>query len=127
MNLEPFVSVDGTSFTSTQSEIVAKRGQPNKRLRNSVELNEFDYGDVVFRFQDSGRLEEITRLAPVLFIGTRAILFPSLAAFVRGNDPSAFERGGFIVSPRFGLAFDPQCPSWVTALAKHCLETWRAM
>jgi hypothetical protein len=127
MNLEPFVSVDGTPFTSTQSEIVARRGQPNKRLRNSVELNEFDYGDVVFRFQDSGRLEEITRLAPVLFIGTQAILFPSLAEFVRANDPSAFERGGFIVSPRFGLAFDPQCPSWVTALAKHCLETWRAM
>jgi hypothetical protein len=127
MNLEPFVSVDGTSFTSTQSEIVAKRGQPNKRLRNSVELNEFDYGDVVFRFQDSGRLEEITRLAPVLFIGTQVVLFASLAEFVRGNDPTAFERGGFIVSPRFGLAFDPQCPSWVTALAEHCLETWRAM
>jgi hypothetical protein len=127
MNLEPFVSVDGTPFTSTQGEIVAKRGQPNKRLRNSVGLNEFDYGDVVFRFQDSGRLEEITRLAPVLFIGTQAILFPSLAEFVRRNDASAFERGGFIVSPWFGLAFDPQCPSWVTALAEHCLETWRAM
>lgn len=127
MNLEPFVSVDGTSFTSTQSEIVAKRGQPNRRLRNSVELNEFDYGDVIFRFQDSGRLEEITRLAPVLIIGTQVVLFPSLAGFVGRNDPMAFERGGFIVSPRFGLAFDPQCPSWVTALAEHCLETWRAM
>jgi hypothetical protein len=127
MNLEAFVSVDGTSFTSTQSEIVAKRGQPNRRLRNSVELNELDYGDVVFRFQDSGRLEEITRLAPVLFVGTQAILFPSLADFVRRNDPSAFVRGGFIVSPRFGLAFDPQCPSWVTALAEHCVEIWRAL
>ncbi len=127
MNLEPFVSVDGTSFTSTQSEIVAKRGQPKRRLRNSVELNELDYGDVVFRFQDSGRLEEITRLAPVLFVGTQAILFPSLADFVRRNDSSVFVRGGFIVSPRFGLAFDPQCPSWVTALAEHCVETWRAM
>ena len=127
MILKPFVSVDGTSFASTQSDIVATRGQPNKRLRNSVALNEFDYGDVVIRFQDYGRLEEITGRAPVLFIGTQAILFPSLAAFVRANDPSAFERGGFIVSPRFGLAFDPHCPSWVTALATHCLETWRAM
>lgn len=127
MNLEPFVSVDGISFKSTERDIVAMRGQPVRRLRNAVGLNEFDYGDVVFRFQDSGRLEEITRLAPVLFIGTRAMLFPSLAAFVRENDPSAFERGGFIVSPRFGLAFDPQCPSWVTALAEHCIDTWRAM
>lgn len=127
MNLVPFASVDGTSFNSTEHQIVATRGQPKKRLRNSVALNELDYGDVVFRFQDSGRLEEITKLAPVIFIDSEAILFPTLAAFVRENDPSNFERGGFIVSPRFGLAFDPQCPSWVTALAKHCLATWRAM
>lgn len=127
MDLQPFVSFDGTPFTSTPSDVVARRGPPHKRWRNSVELNELDYGNVVYRFQDSGRLEEITRLAPVLFIGTQVMLFPSLAEFVRRNDSSAFERGGFIVSPRFGLAFDPRCPSWVTALARHCLETWRAM
>lgn len=127
MNLEPFTSVDGTPFSATEQDIVATRGQPAKRCRNSVALNELDYGDVIFRFQDSGRLEEVTRLAPVIFIGAHAILFPALASFVRENDPSNFARGGFIVSPRYGLAFDPQCPSWVTALAEHCLTTWRAM
>jgi hypothetical protein len=127
MKLEPFVRVDETSFSTTEQHIVAVRGQPIGRSRNSVALTELDYGDVVFRFQDSGRLEEITKRAPVLLVGTQAVLFPSLAAFVRENDSSAFERAGFLVSPKLGVAFDPHCPSWVTALAKHCLDTWRAI
>jgi hypothetical protein len=34
---------------------------------------------------------------------------------------------GFIVSPKFGLAFDPDDAPWVTALAEHCIDTWRAL
>jgi hypothetical protein len=127
MKLNPYVSVDDTPFSATQHDVIAARGEPEKRLRNSVGLNELDYGDVVFRFQDSGRLEEVTKLAPVVIIDGEVVLFLSLAEFMRNNDSSAFERGGFIVSPRFGLAFDPQCPSWVTALARHCIDTWRAL
>ena len=127
MKLNPYVSVDDTPFSATQQDVIAARGEPDKRLRNSVGLNELDYGDVVFRFQDSGRLEEVTKLAPVVIVDGEVVLFLSLAEFMRNNDSSAFERGGFIVSPRFGLAFDPQCPSWVTALARHCIDTWRAL
>ena len=29
--------------------------------------------------------------------------------------------------PRFGLAFVPADPDWVTALARHCIPTWRAL
>ena len=127
MKIEPFTRVDETSFSATPQQIEAAWGPPAKRLVNEVALDEFDYGHVVFRFQASGRLEEITKLAPVVFVDGQAILFPSLAGFIRTHDPSAFERAGFIISPRYGLAFDPQGPSWVTAIAEHCLDSWRAL
>ena len=127
MQLSPYVRVDDTPFSASEEDIVARRGEPTRRGRNFVQLSELDYGDVVFRFQASGRLEEITRRAPVLIIDGEVVLFPSLAEFVRGRDAEAFERAGFVVSPAFGLAFDPQCPTWVTALARHCIDTWRAI
>ena len=127
MNLHPFSSVDGVSFGVSREEVVRSRGRPVRQGRNEVGLNEVDYGDVVFRFQDCGRLEEVTAQAAVLNLGTVAVPFAALESFVRNNDPSMFERAGFLVSPKFGLAFDPQCPNWVTALAAHCINEWRAL
>jgi hypothetical protein len=127
MRLQPYVQVDDYAFCATQAQIVALLGQPLSAGRNAVALDELDYGDVVFRYQDSGRLEEITRRAPVIFLEHRIVLFPELAARVRTEDPDRFVRAGFLVSPRFGLAFVPDSPSWVTALAAHCIETWRAL
>ena len=127
MNLVPFVSVDGTPFSVTQDEVLLMRGRPLGTGRNAVGLNELDYGTVVYRFQDNGRLEEVTREAPLVIIGQATVPFDALAAFVRSEDAGMFERAGFIVAPRFGLAFDPKEPFWVTALAAHCLDTWRAI
>ena len=81
----------------------------------------------MFRFQDCGRLEEVTAQAPVLHLGTAAVPFSLLEEFIRDHDALMFERAGFVVSPSFGLAFDPQCPSWVTALARHCIAEWKAL
>jgi hypothetical protein len=81
----------------------------------------------VYRFQDCGRLEEITLQAQVVSFGKVAVPFANLAAFVRAHDPGTFERAGFLVSPQFGLAFDPSEPFWVTALARHCLPEWRSL
>jgi hypothetical protein len=127
MKLEPFVRVDETPFSASRDEVVKLRGVPAKTCRNGVELNEMDYESVVFRFQDCGRLEEITMQAPVVNIGNVSVPFSALSSFVRTNDPSAFEKAGFLVSPVFGLAFDPSEPFWVTALAAHCLDSWRAL
>jgi hypothetical protein len=127
MKLEPYVQVDGTPFSATAQDIESARGKPWRTGRNSVELNEMNYGDVVYRFQDCGRLEEITRDAPVLAIGNVSIPFESLAEFVRTHDPEAFMRARFVVSPLYGIAFDPFEPSWVTALARHCIGEWRAL
>ena len=127
MKLEPFVLVDSTPFSASREELIAERGQPSTELRNSVGLNEMDYGSVIYRFQDCGKLEEITTRAPVVYIGAVDVPFTALEGFDKSNDASAFERAGFVVSPKFGLAFDPNCPNWVTALAAHCIESWRAI
>ena len=127
MRLNPYVQVDGTPFTLSGEDVLRARGKPWRALRNGVGLNEMDYGDVVYRFQDCGRLEEITLEAEVVNIGNLAVPFANLAAFIRTQDPGSFERARFLVSPQFGLAFDPSEPFWVTALARHCLTEWRAL
>ena len=127
MNLEPFVSVDGIPFCATWDDILRRRGAPLRRGRNSVGLNELDYEDTVFRFQDSGRLEEVTARTRVVHLGTLALPYAALEDFIRAHDPSMFERAGFIVSPQYGLAFAPSGGHWVTALAAHCLDEWRAL
>ena len=127
VRLAPYLQVDDTPFSATQAEIMGARGEPWRAQRNDVGLDELDYGDVVYRFQDSGRLEEITQEAQVLTVGGTVVPFEWLAGFIRGQDPEAFERAGFLVSPAFGLAFDPTEPFWVTALARHCIPEWRAL
>jgi hypothetical protein len=127
VKLQPYVQVDGTPFSATRAQIKQARGRPWRVERNGVGLNEMDYGDVVYRFQDCGRLEEVTREARVLSVGNISVPFGMLAAFVRGQDAEAFERVRFLVSPRFGLAFDPSEPYWVTALARHCIDQWKAL
>ena len=127
MRIEPFVSVDGHSFAITPDEVLRTRGLPARRCRNEVGLNELDYTDIVFRFQDCGRLEEVTAQAPVLSFGSVLVPFANLESFIRHQDPGAFTRAHFLVSPAFGLAFDPSEPFWVTALAKHCLAQWAAL
>lgn len=127
MKLEPYVRVDGMPFSASREQVISRHGPPFKVLRNGVGLNEMDYGSVIYRFQDSGRLEEVTMRAPVLYIGATDVPFAGLAGFIQANDVSAFERAGFIVSPKYGLAFDPHCPDWVTVLAAHCIDTWRAI
>lgn len=127
VKLEPFVQVDDTPFSVSSADILRRRGKPWRAGRNGVGLNELDYGHVVFRFQDCGRLEEVTTQAEVVTIGNVAVPFDALAGFLRGQDAEAFERAGFLVSPAFGLAFDPSEPYWVTALARHCLGEWKAL
>jgi hypothetical protein len=127
MRLDPFVEVDGMPFTATVDDIVRVHGQPLRSGCNGVGLDEMDYGHVVYRFQDNGRLEEVTREAKVLHLGSVSVPFHALAGFVRANDPQAFMRARFVISPAFGFAFDPMEPAWVTALARHCLPEWEAL
>lgn len=42
--------------------------------------------------------------------------FAAHADFLRENYAATFRAGDFIVSPAFGIAFDPSDSNWVTAL-----------
>ena len=127
MDLVPYFRVGRTLFSALRDDLLRTRGRPLREGRNDVALNELDYGDVVYRFQDNGRLEEITAQAPVLTLGKVAVPFAALAGFLRDHDDEAFERAGFLVSPRYGVAFDPLQPQWVTALAAHAIAEWRKL
>lgn len=132
MRLEPYQRVDDTPFSARRADIEGVRGLPQRIESNAVGLTALDYGHVVFRFQDrTGRLEEVTRRAPVLYLvsddGVADVPFTALADYLRTRDARAFARGGFLVSPRYGLAFVPAEPDWVTALAAHCVDTWRQL
>lgn len=127
MRLQPYVQVDDTPFSVSSADIERDRGKPWRAGRNGVGLNELDYGEVIYRFQDCGRLEEITLQAKVVKLGKVAVPFEALAGFIRGQDPGAFDRAGFLVSPAFGVAFDPAEPFWVTALARHCIPEWEKL
>lgn len=119
--------VDGMPFTATRADVIHAHGQPHREMRNPVGLTALDYGAVVYRFQDSGRLEEVTAHTQALHLGHLAVPLRDLAAFVHHHDAAAFERAGFLVSPRYGIAFVPAEPGWVTALARHCLPRWKAL
>lgn len=127
MQLEPFVSVNGLPFSASRDDVLRLHGKPLQEGFNVVGLIEFDYGSVVFRFQTSGRLEEVTLQAASVQLGELTIPFEELHDFVRTHDREVFERAGFVVSPKFGLAFDPTSDRWLTALAAHCLNEWRAL
>lgn len=129
MKLSPYTQVDDLPFTSTADDLRQRCGAPGREGNNDVGLHELDYGSTVFRFQlSTGRLEEVTLRAPVLHLPDGvAVPFAALAGFVREHDAGTFRAGGFVVSPAFGIAFDPGDSNWVTALAAHALPEWRKL
>ena len=132
MKLLPYRAVDHMPFSARRTDVERSRGRALRVERGAAGLTALDYGDAVFRFQDTtGRLEEVTRRAPVLYLLLAGrvvdVPFGQLSEFVHGHDADAFDRAGFLVSPRFGLAFVPTEPDWVTALAAHCIDSWRAL
>ncbi len=127
MKLDPFVSVNDLPFTVSREQVLRLWGRPAEEGFNVVGLIELDYGTTVYRFQTSGSLEEVTLQAATVQLGVEVIPFEVLRDHVRAHDPDMFERAGFVVSPKFGLAFDPTSDRWVTVLAVHCLDEWRAL
>ena len=127
MYLEPYIRVNAVPFTASRDDVVCLHGRPRSEERSAIGLTALDFGGIVYRFQDSGRLEEVTQRAPVLSLGRVMVPFAHLAAFVRAQDAGAFERAGFLASPLFGFAFVPDVPDWITALARHCLPEWEAI
>ena len=127
MHVIPYLLVDQLPFMASHDQVRHYYGKPLSIERLEIGLQALDYGSWVARFQHNGRLEEITKRAPELFLFGQRVPFAGLETFVRQRDAGVFVRSGFVVSPRFGLAFVPGEPDWVTALAAHCIPTWRSM
>ncbi len=127
MKLTPFTQVANIPFSASQDDVLATCGAPLSEHRNAVALTELDYGEVIYRFQNGGRLEEVTQRAPILKLDDIIVPFAALEGFVEQHDSEAFRAAGFLVSPLWGLAFVPSQPCWITALARYCLPQWRAL
>ena len=127
MHVIPYLLVDQLPFSATHDQVRRHYGKPLRTETLNIGLHTLDYGQWVARFQHNGRLEEITKRAPCIHLHGQRVPFARLEAFVRRHDPAVFVRSDFVVSPRYGIAFVPGDSNWVTALAAHCIPTWRAM
>ena len=127
MRIVPFESVGEIKFSASREDVIAALGQPDQEVSNKIGLLELKYQNIIVRLDKSGSIEEITAHAPALNLGKNCILFAELAAYIHQHDHSVFKSVGFLVSPNFGLAFDPDYPSWVTAIIKHSVNLWRAV
>lgn len=124
MKIEPFSKLDLVSLDTRRDELGNIFSSPLNKGVNRVGLEEFDCGDRVFRFESNWRLREVTVEAKQIELGRVSVSFARLADFIAANDPHAFEKHGFIVSPAYGIAFDLQHRPWVTVLTRRGLEEW---
>lgn len=125
MKIDPYKKVGEVSLEVREDELLRDLGDPNSKSTNRIGLVEFDFSSRVFRFEPSGALHEVTIESEVVELESASIPFKYLAALLKAEDAGAFEKYGFIVSPKFGLAFDPEHSPWVTVLTKKGLAAWQ--
>lgn len=124
MKLEPYKSIAGLSLDSEETGLIAKHGKPSRMETNSIGLKELDYGSQVYRFDQDGRLNELTVECVAIEYQGVTIPFAQLKTYIASEDDNAFEKYGFYVSPLLGVAFDPEHQSWLTVLTKIGVSAW---
>ena len=127
MKLEPFVRVNGVAFSASREDVMQAHGTPHHEERTSSGLTLVDFGDTLYRFRGNGQLDEISAQSRVLSLGQVIVPFQNLVGFVRQQDAGAFDRLGFLVSPRYGLAFIPYKRFWITALSRSAVLRWKGL
>jgi len=126
MRVNPYISVNDILFGSSKSLILDVLGQPIRLGKSRIGDIEMTYDDIIFRLSpDTLELIEVSANAPVLLVENEIGKFEDLPVFLEKNDPDAFQTHGFYVSTRFGIAFDPYFPSWVTAFPSTALSFWQ--
>jgi hypothetical protein len=125
MRIEPYKKVEALSLAIREDELTVLLGPPDRKISNRVGLVEYRYVARIFRFEAVGNLCEVTVEAETVELNGVIIPFSRLAGFIETQDAHAFVRHGFIVSPDFGLAFDPEFSPWVTVLTKAGLALWQ--
>jgi len=124
MDIEPYTRVNGLAFGSSESTVVLALGTPTRSRKSRIGWMELIYDKLVARLSE-GQLVEMTADAPATNVAGELVHFADLARFLKQKDDAAFEQVGFVVSPKYGIAFDPAFPSWVTAFQRGNLPHWR--
>jgi len=126
MRIEPYKRVDAIEFGASRDLVVASLGKPMREGRTRKGMVELEYPSGFYRFNANSLLAEISVDTPVVELDTMSVPFKNLGAFLRNQDHETFEAMGFIVSPKYGIAFDPHDASWVTAFPQESLSLWRS-
>lgn len=124
MKIEPYQSVDSVSFQTSKEDLVATIGDPQNNRTNRLELEEFDYGSKIYRFTKYGILQEVTIDSESIVLEEKEHSFNGLEQYLKNKDDEVFDCHGFWVSPKFGLAFDPHYPSWITCFTEDGFKEW---
>lgn len=127
MKLLPFTAVDGLAFGATAEAVADFLGPPSSNKLSRKGERELSYANARYRFDGKGHLTEVTADTLAVQFGSVSVPFKLLAAYLKEQDLSTFEKVGFVVSPMYGLALDPAFPSWVTAFSTERLALWRAI
>lgn len=124
MKVAAYKSVGVVKFDIGRSELISLLGVPENEGPSRIWAIELRYPAGVYRFNFHDKLREISVDSAELEIDYESVLFENLLGFLKQRDSEIFERVGFKVSPKFGLAFDPSFSSWVTAFPPEELQRW---
>lgn len=127
MRIEPFYKLGHVSLEITRDELELELGAPSAKKTNRIGLEEHEYENSVYRFEASGVLSEVTIRAVHVEFGKIGVAFANLAGFIASNDPESVEKHGFVLSPTYGIAFDPEHRPWLTVLTKTGLDAWQKL
>ena len=109
----------------TEEQIVSELGEPDEQKVGRTGDLELYFPSTTCVVEAAHGLTQVHTDTPHLTIGTVHVLFGGLVAFLRDRDPETFETVGFVVSHAFGIACDPDQPSWVIAYAPSRVDRWQ--
>jgi hypothetical protein len=126
MKVKPYIQVDAIDFGISRESVVSLLGNPVSEGRTRKGKVELEYANAFYRFNGDNQLIEISIDAPIVVFGSVSVPFVNLGSFLKEHDHERFEAVGFIVSPLYGVGFDPGYPSWVTAFLRESLPLWQS-
>lgn len=127
MKISPLHAVDGIPFGAAEAEVVAVVGEPLLRSRSRRGEEELRYAESVYRFGGDLGLVEVSLNSQAVALNDVEVQFADLPTFFRTNDSEVFDRIGFVVSPRYGVAVDPSFETWVTLMPMHQIAAWKTL
>jgi hypothetical protein len=124
MKIQPYTTVGQIHFGATAQVVASILGNASRTSTDRLGRTQLHYSELIVRLVNAA-IVEISAKAETVEFPDVAIPFQHLARFLRKHDPTAFESVGFTVSPAYGVALDPNFPTWVTAFAKSEVDAWR--